>query len=135
VPSPEVIEVAVNLHRYLQAISHIEKNIFSVLPMPFGQRSLANDFGLAIRENVSRDGERPQDHSRRHSDDQPALSPFIRHSTQLLVRPVVKEQGCETRDIGFHDLSDENRMCTEFEMLNDCTFKVRRYAVDDRTSV
>jgi hypothetical protein len=34
--------------RFLQAICRIEKNIFSVVPMPFGQRSLVLDFGVAI---------------------------------------------------------------------------------------
>ena len=52
-----------------------------------------------------------------------------------VVRPVVKEQRYETRDISPHDRADENRMGTEFEMFNDCTLKVRNYAVYDRTSV
>jgi hypothetical protein len=38
--------------RFLQAISRIEKNIFSVVPMPFGQRSLALESGLAMQANV-----------------------------------------------------------------------------------
>jgi hypothetical protein len=32
--------------RFLQAICRIEKNIFSVVPMPFGQRSLVLADGL-----------------------------------------------------------------------------------------
>ena len=103
--------------------------------MPFGQRSLTPDSGVALRANFLAMDNDLKIISRRHSDDQRARSPCIRHSTQFLVRPIVKEQRCEMRNIGFQDLADENRVCTELKMLNDCTFKVRGYAVDDGTSV
>jgi hypothetical protein len=58
------------LHRYLQAISRIEKNIFSALLMPFGQRSLTPDSGVALRANFLAMDNDLKIISRRHSDDQ-----------------------------------------------------------------
>jgi hypothetical protein len=42
--------------QFLQAICRIEKNIFSVVPMPFEQRLLARVFDVAVQAKRSRDG-------------------------------------------------------------------------------